>query len=435
MSLEQHLKAAAEPWLDREKMDPARAAALENLVRRRARRAGTRWFGLGVSAAAVAAAAIFWPVLVSVASGTPVVGPYIARMAKYDQGAYWAEQKGYVVPVGKSDSDNGYTFRVESIVADSARTVVYYTIEGPNLEGSRFPRMHVDFNLSRSRGGSGGRHEVVDGRMVGELHLLPLPTPVSAVRISVREIAGVAGNWTVSFMASRTELDHLARRVPVSHRWQGDGYDLQVTNLLIAPTQTIIEMEGTLAPDLEVRGAELVADGRTVQWHGAQTSGSRPPGHGISPPGQGDRAVQYRWAFDRVDSGDAAALLFRLTDVVRWQDGGPVLPLEPGARAEDGDLWFAFESVTPREGGTVVSVRIPWGDTTWRKNVDYADWVVIDADGTAHPAPSFGAWPAGDGTARMEIQVRAKLEDPVRLEARKRAVPVPDSFELHIPLQ
>ncbi|MFZ5826886.1 MAG: DUF4179 domain-containing protein, partial [Bacillota bacterium] len=292
MNLEQKLAAAAEPWLAQEEESPARIAALEAMVRRRSRRSRNRWVGIATAVAAALCLALFWPTVVSVASGLPVIGPYIARMAQYDQGAYWAERQGYLIPVTASDSSRGYILRVEGVVADPARTIIYYTVEGPDLAGKRSPSFKITFNGNARPGSWSGRHEVVDGKMVGELHTDPLPTPVSQVGLRATEIAGVSGSWSVSFQVSRTELDPLAKTYPVDVRWQGEGYDLRVTSLLIAPTQTVVELEGSVAADLDLRGAELTVGDQVVRAMGASSRGESTPGGGLKS--------HYRYRFDRV---------------------------------------------------------------------------------------------------------------------------------------
>lgn len=324
MSLQQQLKSAAEPWLAAQTLAPERAEQLAVLVKRRARRRWLPRLGGVAAVAMLACMGVFWPVVVSLASGVPLVGPYIASRARFDQGAYWADQKGYVVPVGKAASGQGYTFRVESVMSDAARTVVYYTVEGPNLKAPMHPpELESTFNMMMhpDQGWSGG-NEVVDGRIVGHLDMQALPLPTTLVRVSMQSIAGVRGNWSVSFLASRIALDQLARAVNVGQRWQGDGYDLTVRRVLLAPTETVVELDGSAAAGFEIRGAELSANGKVVPGGPAFIT---IPTHGVQP-------VKYTFRFDRLE-GQPDLLTLRLTDVVRWR--GPDVTTHPGGGPAD----------------------------------------------------------------------------------------------------
>lgn len=433
MSLEQKLCATAEPWLEEEKLPPVRAEALAALVRRRSR---ARWLRRAVATAATGAAAVaaavFWPVMVSVASGTPWVGPYVARLAQTDQGAYWAEQKGYVVPVGRSATGQGYTLRVESVLADAARTEVYYTVEGPGLAAmTHRPRIEPEFNLRRPGSGWSGRSDLTDGRWVGSLTLPPLPLPVTQVTLRMTSVAGVQGNWPVSFLASRRELDAHTRSLAVGRRWQGEGYDLTVQRVLLAPTETVVEVAGAAGADGEgfaVRAAALAADGRDVPAHGAQFNWTD----------TGSIPVRYRYAFDRVDE-QAATAVFRLTDVVRWRKGGPAIDLaRSGIRVTYGQVWFELDSVQRGEGQAQVHLRVPRdGPKTWRAAADFRDWVLVDAAGTVHRqlGVAVSPDPQDPATSRLTVTFPGVAAAPLRLEAGKHAEPVPGPFTVEIPLR
>lgn len=75
------------------------------------------------------------------------VSSFVSRVGG-ELGLKRAAEQGYDVPVNQSVSDRGYTLRVKDIIADSARLVVSYTLEGsdgkpledqylPYFEGSR----------------------------------------------------------------------------------------------------------------------------------------------------------------------------------------------------------------------------------------------------------------------------------------------------------
>lgn len=423
-NLEQSLKAAAAPWLDEGSLSPDRSAALAALVRRRHRsRILRRWMGGAATAAAVVLAVLAGPLLVAVASGAPVVGPFIARMARYDEGAHWADQKGYVVPVSKSATDQGYTFRVESVMADSARTVIYYVVEGPDLERLRpFPHPRPRFNLKHPSGGSSGGGELADGRLVGKLEYPPLPTPTALVSLDLTQVGNVAGDWSLSFMASRLELDRLARVIDLNRRLTGSGYDLTVRRVLLAPTQTIVEIEGTVAEGTELRPfATLTVSGTAVKQHNTQYT-------------WGGTVVNHRFAFDRIDPDAAGEAIMTLTGLVQWQEGGLTLDLKPGSRATHGEFSLEFAGIEQVDGKTKVAVRIPWTKENLLKHQDFADWSVLDTEGKRYPAGGSVRDPK-DGFALLTFVVEGAVKNPVRLQSGRFAQPVPGEFTVRFPLK
>lgn len=436
MSLEQQLKQSAEAWLAEEVLPADKANLLVNLVRQQAgmnrNRFATRRLKLALGGVATAAAVfggvLFGPVIVGMASGTPWVGPYIARMAKYDQGAYWADQKGYVVPVGKSVTANGYTFGVESIVADAARTEIYWVVEGPELqESSVSPTIETTFNLSHPNGGSSARWEIVDGKLTGSTTLPPLPTPTARVSFSLREIAGHKGDWSITFMASRAELDKLTRTIAVGQPLKTEGADLMVRQVILAPTETTVELEGTTAPGFTIRKLELLADGVPVPEHGAEYSIAT----------QQDSKFSARWRFDRVD-GEPASLTVRIADAIVWKEGGPSIELTPGNRTTYGDYWFEPVSVSAANGETTVRLRVPF---TPEQNL--TDWVLVGSEerrlaatdyAEYMPQGSIAPHPSGEGW-QMELTFPGEMPDALRLEARLQAQMLSAPLEVQIPVR
>ncbi len=425
MSIEQRLSANAEAWLEQEVASSERMDNLEALVRQRSRLSRKRWVGVAAAVAAAVTITLMGPTLVSVAADLPWIGPYIARMAAHDEGAHWAEQRGYLAPVIASASDNGYTLRVEGVLADPARTIIYYSVEGPELKDPMMPpTTEVGFDPERSLAHS-GRHEVVDGKLIGEITTAPLPGPTGTVYLRGREINGVTGNWSLSFDVSRTDLSGLAREYPVDQHWQGEGYDLRITRLLIAPTQTTVEVEGFVSSGIDLRQAELVVDGQALTAMGTSTGGAS--------TNEGRKKVTYRYSFDRIDAGTASTATFRLTAPVQWQESDLVVDLKPGARVERHDRWFQFSAVGEAEGGTQITLQTGWQPGMSLQ--DFSGWTVIGARGVEERVIGAGLEPNGDGTATLTLQTGRPVPDPARLEAGSEAVVIPGSFEATISLK
>lgn len=430
INLEQRLRETAEAWLDEECLSPQQAAELEEVIRRAGRRRRFARVGSTAAAAMILIAAVNWPVVVSFASEAPLVGPFINRMANRDRGALWAEEKGLVVPVNASATSKGYTFQVESVAADASRTIVYFTIDGPDLTMSSAP-MEIRATYNRSpatRDGYGSmRWEIVEGRMVGQVNLPPLPHPTALVGIKALGINGLQGDWNVSFMASRAELDRLTRTIEVDKHLEGDGYDLVLHRITLAPTETWVEMSGMVASYFELRRIELLADGVPVRSHGGSWGGqSRNTNAQVHP-------MKFMLPFERVD-GEPKSLTLRLVGVKRWLDGGPVIDLtNPGSQAVYEGNTFTLDSVSVSEGFTKISLQIP-GDDSARDRAwgDFADWVLVDAAGEEHKIKKGSSATA---STPMEFSFEGVATSPVRLEARRHTAPASGSKEIAIPLE
>jgi hypothetical protein len=430
MHLEEQLRATADVWFSEQMLSSQRAGQLERLIQGASRRRRLARVAVGAAASGLLAAALNWPAVISVASEAPLVGPFITRMADHDRGASWADSKGFVVPVDKAVTDRGYTFRIESVAADASRTIVYFTIEGPDLTAASAPTdLLATFNRSPApRDGHGSmRWDVVDGRIVGQVNLAPLPHPTTLVGLSAADIGGVTGRWSVSFMASRTALDRLTRTIEVGKHLQGDGYDLTVHRILLAPTETRVEMTGIAAESFDLLGIELLADGLPVPLHGGAWGGHAKTTAGETHP------MKFDLPFERVD-GEAKQLTLRLTGVRRWVPGGPVIDLTAlHSTVQFDGVSFSLSAVSADEGETTVALMVPGGDEAqtraWR---DFADWVLIDAAGTEHPVQ---AGRSATESLPMTFTVREEVQTPVRLEARRHTEPATGTVELSIPLE
>lgn len=422
MNLEQQLKMTSEDWLGQESLNPAASEGLHKAIRQRARRRGLqRWGAAAAGLLLVGTGGLYGPLVTSVASDLPWVGTYIQQMVGHDDGVVWAEGQGYVVPVGKSVTKDGYTVTVDSILADGVRTEVFWSVAGPNLDQlSRIPDLRYSFNLLPGTQGWSGSHDIVDGRLIGKLSLPPLPHPVTVLGLKVEEIGGIKGDWSVSFTASRRALDSLTKVVEVNQGFKGEGYDLRVTKVILGATGTIVEMEGESKAGFEIDEVELVGGAR---------------GHGGSSHSDTDREGRqkssYRFEFDRLDPVPES-LTLRLGRVTQLTEGGPSLLMQPGAKAEWRGTTFTFDSVKAEDGMTEVQLMV---ETTDSKGLirDFPAWAIKSGSGAV--VESRGGGSNGASPALMTIRFDGDLTDGVELQAVRFAEAVPGSFELTIPLQ
>ncbi|HLN60313.1 MAG TPA: DUF4179 domain-containing protein [Symbiobacteriaceae bacterium] len=407
MNLEQQLKQAAEPWLAEESLSPEQEAALTKLIdtRARSRRARPRfWWAARAAAAAAVVLLVTVPVVTGMASDLPVIGPLVSRFAYFDRGTEWALKQSYIAPVGLQSTDQGYTFRIEGVMADAARTKIFWVIEGPNLTEETTYKLKVP-SAPENGWYTWHQNEVTDGRLVGSTTVGPLRDLKVNVTLRLEEVAGVKGNWSVSFEASRAALDTLARRVNVGRKVQGGGYDLTVREVLFAPTETVVRVESDAIGDLEILSSKLLADGVAVPPH-ADISYARNERVGAF-------TGQSSLIFDRVE-GEPAQLTLLIEELGRLEKGGPVLDLtKPGAAAEAEGSAFTVRSVAAADGETTVTLDVTGTAIHLERRFE---WVLTGAAGqvlhqTSATVPTGGR--------EMVLTFEGETAAPVKLEARQ----------------
>lgn len=426
MNLEENLRHSAEAWLEAEPSTPTDEADLARMVRGlRQERQRRRAIKLGGAVASALLAVLFWPVMLSLASGLPVIGPFLAEVRAHDQGARWADEHGYVIPVGKESTHGEYTLRVDSYFADSARTTIFYTIFGPDLAERGPVRWSPAFNLIHPGSFSGGG-QLEDGYVVGKLDLPALPLPLTHVSLAVEGIGQVQGRWRVSFLASRLALDQFSRVLVIDQEIATGDVAWTVHQVTLAPTRTLVELQGRHGADLSIRGAELEADGRLVQMSRVQSQTTERTG-GSGP------VTTVRLHGDPL-AGDPEELILRLTDVVRWVEGGPSLPLAPGASAQVGKVQVQFESVQRAPGTTLVTVRLT-GDDPHSKvaPLTFRGWELIAETGeqVREAGEVLQGTEAGE---LLTITFPGEFEGKLHLRPAHHAEPIPGPIEISIPL-
>lgn len=431
MNLEQQLKQAAEPWLAEENLSQEQADTLAALVGARSleraddatvAQAGARsreraddapvgaqsrqgrprprfWWAPRAAAAAAAVLLVTVPVVTGMASSLPIIGPFVSRFAFFDKGTEWALQQRYIAPVGEQSTDQGYTLRVEGVMADAARTKVFWTIEGPNLTPGTQVEFHSTVGSQSTWNTTIVDETLVDGRLVGSTTMGALPGTKAYVTLRLAEVAGVKGNWSVSFEASRAALDALARRVETRQQVQGDGWALTVDEVLFAPTETVVKVKTTGTAELEVLSARLLADGAKVPLHVVD--------------GVQEEDGQSNLRFDRLEQ--PANLTLQIDELVRVEQGGPVLDLtQPGATVEAEGSILKLRSIASENGKTTVTLDVTGSDPYLIHRVRY--WRLVGPAGTwlneaSREVPKDGR--------EMVLTFEGEMQSPVKLEARQ----------------
>ena len=429
MSLEERLAATAEQWLAEETLSEAQAGGLAGLVKNRARRRQSRWL---VAVAAALAALVIMPVVSPGARAWaeetfPWLARYMGRQAQVEPGWAWAEAHGMFQEVLAVAHDQGYTFRVHSVLADPTQTTIIYTVEGPDPGPANFwagERDTIRFNGRDFVGGGGGAGEIMDGVFVGNVEVDPLPAERGTLTIALQQIGDVKGSWRVSFPVSRAPLSELTRTIKVNQTLPVAGGTLEVTEVQVLPTQTVVHLryEGPApAPDfLGTEAAQLHTNAGRVQSRGMSARGSGDPA--------GQTVNEYRLAFQPLPTG-ATTVALRIRSLYTVDRTARLsLPLESGATAAvDGLPAVRVEVEAP--GRATISLTVDG-----KAPNPYGGWHVIDDQGTAYPAQASGSSSGSTYTRTIQYDKLPPGRRAVALEAREVWRQVAGNWEVAIPL-
>jgi len=443
------LRQGLNEWAEEGSLPPERSLTLEALVRRlmaeetsapaeapaetpRRARVSARRRWIWIAAVAAAAAAIAVPAAVPSARAWAVetLFPALARFFKeeveQEPGWAWAEQHGYFQEVLASAEDQGYTFRVHRVLADTAQTTIIYSVEGPNPEDPDFWAGDggIRFNGKEILTSGGGSSSVIDGVLVGHFEMNdPLPEVSGTLEIDLRQIGDVEGRWQVSFAVTREPLTALARTIQVDQVLRLGDVDLQVTQVELLPTHTVVRLhyEGSApAPSFPPIGEpKLITSNGPLESRGGSGRGT------FSPQGVGafDRMVD----FDPLPEGTTEVTLWVGAALLPMAGQKLSVPLQVGATAAAGDL-----PVVTVEEVDHASAVVSWPH-------DFVsvieDWWVVDDQGEAHRTDWTGGTDA-NGIMHLTVSWNPLPEGrrPVALEARRLAHLVEGPWELQIPL-
>jgi len=211
----------------------------------------------------------------------PVVGRYIANWSGIEKGWQWAEEHEMFQEILASKTDQGYTFRVHRILADPTQTTIIYTVEGKNPAGitQRLGGHDILFNGRFFASGMGARGDIMDGVFLGSIELSDgLPEESGTLKLPVRQIGNMQGNWDVSFPVTRAALTELTRSVPVNQSTAIPNGTLFIEELVLVPTQTVVKLRyqgEEHAPDLTTLGVKLGTPNDLVKPRGGGGHGTR----------------------------------------------------------------------------------------------------------------------------------------------------------------
>ena len=331
----------------------------------------------------------------------PVVGRYIANWSSLEKGWQWAEEHEMFQEIITAKTDKGYTFRVHRILAGPTQTTIIYTVEGKNPANIKLGKHDILFNGRSLAYSYSKRGHIIDGVFVGSIELSDgLPEEKGTLKLPVRQIGNVKGNWVVSFPVTRVALTELTRIVPVNEKIAIPNGILTIEELVLVPTQTVVKLRykgEERAPELTTyEGVKLKTPGGTV----------KPRGGGASGTWVGDSWEQtYELVFQRLDPVPQEVTL-ELTGMV-YQKGETRIPLNSKqlTYVPDGRQLLIMDLQQDGRKGEATISYLTDKENSWP--FSNSDWQVLDEQGKMHSITET----TGEGTDK-EYKLKLSWELP-----------------------
>lgn len=249
-------------------LDGAVAAGLARAKRRRRSRRRSR-------VAAWTAAAMLLLFIGSVRV-SPVFASYLEKIPgmegfvqffSQDKGLQLAVDNDLLQKVDKADSHDGLTFRVDGVVADEARIVVFYTLKAEernaNPESYQFNLRMYDESGTRIREGyffSSGVRASEASEETGTLEIefdeatkaRPVKLDISVSRSNER--SSVGPEWVVSFPLDTEKFAGLKREIAVNKAFESAGQKFVVEEAVFYPTRMKLAIRFDPANPLHIFG-------------------------------------------------------------------------------------------------------------------------------------------------------------------------------------
>lgn len=415
-NLDDRIAEAFGEWAADGELSPELARSLRASLRRntgtRRLHAALKWSAIAAPAVALmlVAALALSPVTAAWAQQLPLVGGLVGRLAGMRSGWTLAEANGFLQDVGAEVTANGYTFRVDSVIADPAETTVFWSItgdhpkapdfgvgEGVLFNGEQFvthTETATDYLAGAAIGDDSGN--VVAGTFSCDA----LPVLSGTLDVTLTKIGDVTGSWHLSFAVDRSRATGLTTTLTSGQQIPCAGGTLRVDRVVLAPTQTVVDVSwtGPSVADGDYPCCPRLTFGQ-VAMLGADGAKVRPRQMSGGPAVETSAGLwQSHWtlSFDRVDP---------LPETLTIGFGGEVyvaeetrVPLREGQAitAADGRS-LAVTAITgsAREGGATIEYRAPDQPT-----LPYEDWQVRDQSGLLHKITD-GSGEEIDGNARL----------------------------------
>lgn len=248
----------------------------------------TRWVGSAAAAAAlVLTLGATFPTWAGAAAGWPIVGPVLTEIIMKDAGLQWAYDNGLIQGTLAEAQQDGLTFRILGVMADSRRTTVIYQVQGLPAKGPDASKPIRAFGLSRPQhrvdpvdvsistvNGQGGFSSSSPGTetplgLVGTVSTLPLETESAELEVTFRL---PDGEVRLTVPASRAETDKYSREVVVNQSQEIDGVKITLEAVTYTPAETVVRyvvekppFNGTIQWEADTEFRHVVAGGEKLQ--------------------------------------------------------------------------------------------------------------------------------------------------------------------------
>lgn len=412
--LEAQVKATLEAWTAEGTLPADRLDALVRPVRHR-RRIRARRIALVTLAASLLLLLSFPPVrawAAETAAKLPVISQFIKWMAGYDPMWAWAAKHAAFQEIMAESRDQGYTVQLHQVLADPTQTTLILTIQGKQPLKESPDLQNLVFRLLADGQRIANYYRVlpsvVDGVAVVAVETGPLPTEQAHITLDFIQVFGTQGQWRLEAQVTRKPLSDLTRSIPINKDWQIGAITLQVEQVVISPTQTVVKATGPLNGfDIfgSGSGPVLLADGSPLQGRIA---------HGL---GDGNSPMPYTFAFGPLPPA-TKTLTMQLDGYLMQTAVRSIVPLESGAVVQAKGGWeLRVDSYSHAPNGkTEVILSYPHASRDpWRP---YDNWSWVDQAGTEHPIVPTLVCKETDPRCLLQFSVLPQEGSaPVRLQA------------------
>ncbi len=280
--MDKRFKEVLSEWASKGTLPSKGSQRLEKIVKREAAKEKNR-HALVWGSTSVAVATLFFVFLIMTSpnirawagENIPIVGKYIAEWTDIEKGWDWAEEQGMFQEVIASTTDKGYTLNIHRVLADPVQTTVFYSLEGKDIKPIHWKEILFNGNLFAK--GRSERGDIIDGILVGSLEFDALPKEKGELKLVVKSIGDIEGNWQVSFPITRKNLTQLSKNITINQEFEVPSGALVVEELQITPTQTAVVLSylgKPLAPQLSTQNTTLLLDGEKIEPRGGSGSGN-----------------------------------------------------------------------------------------------------------------------------------------------------------------
>lgn len=189
----------------------------------------------------------------------------IFQTERVDEGLRMATEAGLVIEVNEEVTDQGYTLRVEDVVADSSRiAIAYQVLKNGKIIDPYVDNLHASIQVLGANGnnldvGIGWSWQSVNEYGIVEIRHSELDEEIDdeiVVSFDLKELKGVAGNWKLDIPIHLQETKKYTESLDLENKkLTSHGVEITMKEIEFAPSSVEFNYETTFT-DEEKRAVE-----------------------------------------------------------------------------------------------------------------------------------------------------------------------------------